>query len=179
MDLPALTAAKTELMKDEKPRCQLERVSVDLANHSERKRALADQATKMKKALVLTEGLLIYLNDATVSELARDLHEKSSIQYWLCDLATPMVVKRMQKWWRKQLKAANLWVQFAPPEGTKFFQPLGWREKEFHGLFEASQRINRPMPFAWMIKWQMKLFPKRTQREMVKWQAGVVLLERI
>jgi methyltransferase (TIGR00027 family) len=178
MDLPALTAAKSELMKGEKPRCQLERVSVDLANHSERKRALAEQAGRMKKALVLTEGLLIYLNDAIVSELGRDLHETSSIQYWLCDLATPLAVKRMQKWWRKQLKAANLWVQFAPPEGTKFFEPLGWREKEFHGLFENSIRIGRPMPFAWMINWQMKLFPKRTQKQMAKWRVGVVLLER-
>jgi len=179
MDLPALTAAKAELLKDEKPCCKLERVSIDLANHSERQRALAEQTGKMKKALVLTEGLLIYLNETTVSELGRDLHENSSIQYWLCDLATPLVVKRMQKWWRKQMEGANTWVQFAPPGGTKFFEPLGWREKEFHGLFETSQRIGRPMPFAWMIKWQMKLFPKHTQKQMAKWRAGVVLMERV
>jgi len=179
MDLPALTAAKTELLKGEKPRCQLERVSVDLANSSERQRALAEQEGQMKKALVLTEGLLIYFNEAIVSNLARDLHEKSPIQYWLCDLSTPLIVKRMQKWWGKQMKAANAWVQFAPAEGTKFFEPLGWREKEFHGLFENSLRIARPMPFAWMIKLQMKLFPKRTQKEMAKWRAGVVLLERV
>ena len=179
MDLPALTAAKTELMKDEKPRCQLERVSVDLANHSERQQALAGQAGKMQRAVVLTEGLLVYLSEAIVSELARDLHDSSPIQYWLCDLSTPLIVKRMQKWWRKQLKAANLQMQFGPAEGTKFFEPLGWREKEFHGLFEHSLRINLPIPFAWMIKWQMKLFPKRTQKQMAKWRAGVVLLERV
>lgn len=179
MDLPALTAAKTELLKGEKPRCQLERVSVDLSNSSERQRALAEQAGKMKKALVLTEGLLVYLHEAIVSELARDLHGKSPIQYWLCDLATPLIVKRMQKWWGKQMKAANAWVQFAPAEGTKFFEPLGWREKEFHGLFENSLRIARPMPFAWMIKFQMKVFPKHTQKQMAKWRAGVVLLERV
>ena len=178
MDLPALTAAKTESLKDEKPRCQLERFSLDLANHAERQRALAAQLGTAKKALVLTEGLLIYLPEAVVEELARDLHESSPIQYWLCDLSTPLILKRMQKWWGKQMKAANTQMQFAPQKGTKFFEPLGWREKEFHGLFAASERMNRPMPFAWMIKWQMKLFPKRTQREMVKWQAGVVLLER-
>jgi methyltransferase (TIGR00027 family) len=179
MDLPALTAAKTQLLKGEKPRCHLERVSVDLANSSERQRALAEQAGKMKKALVLTEGLLVYLHEAIVSELARDLHEKSPIQYWLCDLSTPLIVKRMQKWWGKQMKAANTWVQFAPPEGTKFFEPLGWREKEFHDLFENSLRIGRPTPFAWMIKLQMKLFPKHTQKQIAKWRAGVVLLERV
>jgi methyltransferase (TIGR00027 family) len=179
MDLPALTAAKTELLKGEDPRCQLERVSVDLANAFERQRALAEQTGKMKKALVLTEGLLVYLNEAIVSELARDLHEKSPIQYWLCDLSTPLIVKRMQKWWGKQMKAANTWMQFAPAEGTKFFEPSGWREKEFHGLFENSLRIARPMPFVWMIKLKMKLFPKHTQKQMAKWRAGVVLLERV
>jgi methyltransferase (TIGR00027 family) len=179
MDLPALTAAKTELLKDEEPRCRLERVSVDLANSSERQRALAEQAGKMKKALVLTEGLLIYLNEAIVGELARELHEKSPIQYWVCDLATPLIVKRMQKWWGKHMTAANTRLQFAPSEGTKFFEPWGWREKEFHGLFENSMRIARPMPFAWMFKLQAKLFPKRTQEQAAKWRAGVVLLERV
>jgi len=178
MDLPALTAAKTESLKDEKPRCQIERVSVDLANHAERQRALAEQAGKMKKAVVLTEGLLVYLNDAIVSELARDLYEKSAIQYWVCDLSTPLILKRMQKWWGKQLKAANTQMQFAPAEGTKFFEPFGWREKEFHRLFEASERINRPMPFAWTIRWQRRLFPKFSEKQTAKWGAGVVLLER-
>jgi hypothetical protein len=84
----------------------------------------------------------------------------------------------MQKWWGKHMKDANTQLQFAPAEGTKFFEPLGWREKEFHGLFENSLRIDRPVPFAWMFKFQMKLFPKHTQKQMVKWRAGVVLLER-
>jgi hypothetical protein len=85
----------------------------------------------------------------------------------------------MQKWWGKQMRAANAWVQFAPAEGTKFFEPWGWREKEFHVLFKNSLRIGRPTPFAWMIKLQLKLFPKRTQKQMAKWRAGVVLAERV
>jgi methyltransferase (TIGR00027 family) len=179
MDLPTITAEKTEMLKGDEPRCRVERVSVDLAEAFERQRALAEQADRMKRALVLTEGLLVYLHDGTVRELGRDLHEQPSIEYWLCDLSTPLIVQRMQKWWGKQMKAANAWPQFAPLAGTRFFEPLGWREKEFHGLFEESLRIGRPMPFAWMIKLQMKLFPKRTQRESAKWRAGVVLLERM
>jgi len=178
MDLPAISAAKAELLEGERPRCQLERVSVDLANPAERRRALAEQAGKMKKALVLTEGLLVYLTETIVSELARDLHDQPAIQYWTCDVATPLIVKRMQKWWGKQMKAANAWTHFAPAEGTKFFQPLGWREKEFHPLFENCLRIDRPVPFAWMIKVQMKLFAKRTEKPMSNWRAGVALLER-
>ncbi len=179
MDLPAMTSAKTELMKDEKPCCQLERVSADLASPAERARALADQSVKMRKALVISEGLLIYLNDAIVGELARALHETPPIQFWLCDIATPLIVKRMQRWWGKHMKAANTQMQFAPPNGTKFFEPIGWREREFHVLFDNSIRIDRPMPLAWIYNVQLKLFPKYTQKQAVKWRAGVALLERI
>ena len=178
MDLPGISAAKAELMKDDKPCCQIERVSVNLANPTERRQALDAQMGKTKKALVLTEGLLVYLNEATVKELARDLHERPSIHYWVTDVATPLVVKRMHRWWSRHLKAANAQVQFAPAERTPFFESLGWREKEFHSLFENSVRLNRPTPFLWLFNLQMKLFPERTKKQMVKWNAGVVLLER-
>jgi methyltransferase (TIGR00027 family) len=179
MDLPAVIAEKTDALAGDEPRCRLERIGVNLAIADERRQAFAGLAGKMKKALVMTEGLLIYLNAATVSELARDLHSQPAIQYWMCDLASPIILKRMQKWWGKQMKAANAWMDFAPAEGTKFFEPLGWREKEFHELYENSERIGRPMPFAWMIKVQARLFPKRTRKRMALWRAGVVLLERM
>lgn len=178
IDLPAMTAAKSELMKGETPRCQLQRVSADLANAMERERLLAEYAGKSKKALVMTEGLLVYLNEQIVSELAGDLYQQAAIQYWALDLASPMVVKRMQKLWGKHMKAANTWMAFGPAEGTKFFEPLGWREREFHDLYSNCKRINRPMPMMWMIEAQARLFPKLTAKRMQQWRSGVVLLER-
>ncbi len=178
MDLPAMTAAKAEFLAGDQPRCRLERVAVDLRDHAARRNALAEFASSAKKALVMTEGLLIYLDEPTVSGLARDLYDQAAIQYWMTDLASPYVVKRMQRWWRKQMKAANTQLNFGPAEGTKFFEPLGWREAEFHDLFLSSLRINRPMPFAWIFKVQKRLLPKRTAKNMLKWRSGVALLER-
>lgn len=178
MDLPAITAAKSEMMANERPRCRLQPLAVDLANHAERRRALAEQMETMKKGLVITEGLLVYLKPDTVAELGRDLHEQPALQYWVTDLLSPLVLKRVQKWWGKHMKAANAVMQFGPPEGTKFFEPLGWREAEFQDLFHNSLRINRPMPMAWMLKLQMKLLPKRTEKNLAKWRTGVALLER-
>jgi methyltransferase (TIGR00027 family) len=179
MDLPAMIAAKNEMLAADKPHCQLERVSVNLADIDERRKALAAQAGRMRKALVMTEGLLVYLNEKTVGELACDLHSQPTIRYWVSDLAAPLVVKRMQRWWGKQMKAANTWMDFAPAEGTKFFNPFGWREKEFNDLFENSRRIERTVPFAWLIDFQMKLFPKRAKKKIALWRTGVALLERI
>jgi methyltransferase (TIGR00027 family) len=179
IDLPAMTAFKTEMLAGEEPRCRLGRVGVDLRDHAARRRALAEQAARAKKALAITEGLLIYLDESIVSELARDLYEQTAIQYWMTDLASPIIVKRMQKWWGKQMKAAGAWMSFGPAEGTQFFAPLGWRELEFHDLFLNSMRLNRSMPMAWMFKLQMKLFPNRTRKNLAKWRGGVTLLERI
>ena len=178
MDFPAVIAEKSGALSEDQPRCRLERISVNLADSGERARALAEQADKMKKALVISEGLLIYLNPTTVGELGRDLHSQKAIQYWMSDLASPMAMKQMHRWWKKQMKAANTSMQFAPAEGTKFFEPLGWREREFHDLFEECQRIGRPMPFMWVIKAQRKLFPKRARKKMAQWRTGVVLMER-
>ncbi len=178
MDLPAMTASKTEFLLGDQPRCHLERVAVDLRDHEARRRALGDCLSASNKALVMTEGLLIYLDEPTVTELARDLHQQTAIQYWTADLASAYLVKRMQKWWGKQMKAANAWMSFGPADGTKFFEPMGWREAEFHELFFSSLRIKRPMPLAGIVKLQMKLFPKWAARNQAKWRSGVVLLER-
>jgi methyltransferase (TIGR00027 family) len=178
MDLPAMTATKTEFLSGEKPRCRLERVAVDLRDHDARRRALADYLCASKKVLVITEGLLIYLDEPTVMELARDLHQQTAIHYWMTDLASPYLVARMQKWWGKQMKAANARMSFGPADGTRFFEPMGWREAEFHELFQSSMRINRPMPFVGLLKLQMKLFPKWSAKNQAKLRSGVVLLER-
>jgi methyltransferase (TIGR00027 family) len=178
IDLPEMTATKTELLAADQPRCKLDRVAVDLRDHTARRRALAEQASSAKSALVLTEGLLIYLDETIVTELARDLHDQPSIRYWMTDLASPVIVKRMQKWWGKQMKAAGTWMSFGPAEGTKFFEPFGWREAEFGELFQTALRIGRQPPLAWLFNIQMKLFPARTQRKMAKWRSGVALLER-
>jgi O-methyltransferase involved in polyketide biosynthesis len=178
MDLPGITSAKQELLAQDQPRCRVERVALDLSQPGERQRGLSQFAGKMSKALVITEGLLIYLNPAVVAELARDLYQQGAIQYWLLDIASPLVARRMRRWWKKHLKAANTALDFAPTEGSQFFAPLGWHEAEFHDLLMNAFRINRPMPMAWMIKAQMRLFPKRSAKQMALWRSGVALLNR-
>ncbi len=56
--------------------------------------------------------------------------------------------------------------------------PHGWREAEFHALFEESLRLNRPMSGIRMYDVMKRLAPRRTARMLEKWRAGVALLER-
>src|SRR6478735_4147874 len=78
-DLPELINEKQRLLTGETARCRLSRVAVDLADTPSRSAFLADATSGARDALVITEGLLLYLNAAQVCALADDLHraEKS------------------------------------------------------------------------------------------------------
>jgi methyltransferase (TIGR00027 family) len=58
-DLPGLLSEKERLLAGERPRCQLTRRAVDLADPVARDAFLDEALTGATKALVLTEGLLI------------------------------------------------------------------------------------------------------------------------
>jgi methyltransferase (TIGR00027 family) len=72
-DLPALLAEKTQLLADQTPRCQLTRTAVDLADPHARDAFFDDALDGAAKALVLTEGLLMYLEEGDVSALSAAL----------------------------------------------------------------------------------------------------------
>src|SRR6185437_10763890 len=61
MDLPRIFAYKNEILRDERPLCRVEQVSVDLSDADARRAAFARAMTGHSRVLVLSEGLLIYL----------------------------------------------------------------------------------------------------------------------
>jgi methyltransferase (TIGR00027 family) len=178
VDLPAMVKEKDAALAGETPACQLERVPVDLADATARRALFARIGAELTNVLVISEGLLVYLPPDLVGQLADDLANQPSFRRWATDLATPMIRKRVNRWWGRKLKQANTTYQFAPEEGTRFFAPHGWSESEFHPLFEQSLRLNRTMRGLWMFKVWKRVAPKRTARMMEKWRAGVALLER-
>ena len=178
VDLPGMVRDKQEALAAEQPVCRLERVPADLADAGTRRDVFARIAARSRDVLVLTEGLLVYLPPDTVGALADDVHAQPSFRHWAIDLATPMIRKRVNRWWGKRLKQANTHYQFAPEEGTRFFEPHGWREAEFHGLFEESVRLNRMMSGASIFLVMKRIAPRRAARMLEKWRAGIVLLQR-
>jgi methyltransferase (TIGR00027 family) len=178
VDLPDLLREKTDALAGEKPICHLERVALNLADSVKRRELLARVGADSRKALVLSEGLLVYLPPGLVGELANDLSSQNAFHYWATDLATPAIRKRINRWWGKKFKEAQTQYQFAPEEGTAFFLKHGWREAGFYALFEHSMRLNRTMRGMWVFNLMNRLAPKRMARMGEKWRAGVVLLER-
>jgi methyltransferase (TIGR00027 family) len=148
-DLPALTEEKEQLLKDGQPRCQLRRIKVDLADSSARIAMLKGAVGPSRNALVITEGLLVYLDEAQVRSLAVDLAAQPSIRGWILDLASPALLKMMEKSMGPQL--ANAPMKFGPANGVAFFEDLGWRATQVQSILRAAARFRR-------LPWTLKLF---------------------
>jgi len=145
VDLPEILSYKEEVLRDDKPVCSLERMRLDLSNQPERRELFAELARHSSKALVITEGLLIYLSAEDVASLAKDLAAPSSFQSWIIDVASPGLLKMLAKRMTTQL-AQNAPFQFAPPEGPNFFIPHGWQPVVVHSLLKNAARLKRLSP---------------------------------
>lgn len=178
VDLPGILDYKTEMLKNETPVCEYEAIRLDLRDEGRRQALFSQLGGRSKRTLVVSEGLIIYLNDEQVASLARDLSAQPSFQSWLIDLAHPQLLIMMKKMWGKNLDAGNAPFQFAPEAGTKFFEPYGWREKEFHSSMDEAQRLKREMKMMWLWRFLGRMRSKE-QQEVMRRFSGFVLLERI
>lgn len=175
VDFQDVLAYKRGIIGDEKPRCVVEYDPVDLTDNAARLDLMTRIGQSSSRTLVITEGLLVYLQPEQVARLARDLCTPASFRWWLIDLASPDLLKRLKKSWGKSLAQAPF--IFGPPEGTQFFDAYGWREKEYHSLFDESFRLNRTMPFARVFRFMGRL-SSREKQERFKRFSGIALLER-
>jgi methyltransferase (TIGR00027 family) len=175
VDLPGILDYKIDTLKNEKTVCRYDAIRLDLKDKPKRQALFSQLGGEASRVLVVTEGLLVYLASSDVGDLARDLHAPATFQWWLIDLINPRLKKMMQRSWAKQM--VNAPFQFAPEDGTKFFEPFGWRERDFHSSMEEARRLNREMPGMWLWRLIGKLYSKKRQAEF-KRMSGFPLLER-
>ncbi len=147
VDLPDILAYKEQILRDEKPRCSLERIRLDLADVPARQELFARLGAQVKSALVITEGLLIYFDREAVGALARDLAAVPSFHQWLIDIASPGLLEMLRKGMGQQIKTGNAELQFAPREGPRFFAAYGWAPAEVHSMLKTGARIKRLSPW--------------------------------
>jgi methyltransferase (TIGR00027 family) len=142
VDLPEILAYKEEILRDEKSVCSLERIRLDLSNATARRELFSELGGRSKKALIITEGLLIYLTSDDVAGLAKDLAVPPSFQSWILDIASPGLLRMLAKRMAKQLNEAAPF-KFAPPEGPDFFVPYGWKPVDVRSLLKTAAKLKR------------------------------------
>jgi methyltransferase (TIGR00027 family) len=173
-DLPEMLAYKKALLANDKPNCQLERIPVNLADIDERRRLLAEIATRGKRGVVLTEGLLIYLSAVEIAQFAEDLSGVESLRRWILDMHSPRLLAMMQRRTGKALEKVGAPFKFAPAEGPDFFRSHGWTPAQVEGLLHTAARFGRP-PL--LLRLFAKVADVRSWKANRPW-AGVCLLER-
>ncbi|MEZ5332971.1 MAG: SAM-dependent methyltransferase [Thermoanaerobaculia bacterium] len=175
VDLPGMIEHKETALAEERPVCRLERVALDLADGAARRRLLAEVAARCASALVITEGLLVYLDEADVTALADELHAGGSYRWWSTDLASPGLLKFMNRSWGREVGEAGAPFRFAPEKGPAFFEEHRWRPLEVHNNFYAAARLGR---LPWFYALLARLFRERTDWNPKRVWGGICLFER-
>ena len=173
VDLPDLLAYKEEALAGEKPRCALERIALDLSDAAAR-RSLFERLGGAGNALVVTEGLLIYLTAEEVAMLAGDLTRPAAFRHWVLDLVSPGLLRMLQKKTKGELDAAGAPLKFGPAEGPGFFQAYGWRPVEVASIIQSAAKLKQ-LSFGMRL---IAMLPQSDGPQGSRPWGGVCLLER-
>jgi methyltransferase (TIGR00027 family) len=174
VDLPEITDYKEELLRDEKPSCLLERVRLDLSDADGRRELFQRLAKQSRQALIISEGLVLYLSLDEVGLLATDLAAHEEFRYWLLDITSPALLKMLIKKMGKAFDEASAPFRFAPADGPEFFSKFGWKPVAVRSLWHtagALKRLPRLMSFFYHLQKSEAFQPNRP------W-GGACLLER-
>jgi methyltransferase (TIGR00027 family) len=152
VDLPEILAHKEEILRGEKPVCALERIRLDLSDVPVRRELFARLGRQSRKALVISEGLVVYLSSDEVTLLAQALTAQPSFRSWILDMVSPKLLATFQKRMTSDLKEAAPF-KFAPEEGPAFFAKFGWTVVEANSLLRVAARLHRLPFFLVPISW--------------------------
>jgi methyltransferase (TIGR00027 family) len=179
-DYPQILEYKETQLRADEPRCQLERVKIDLADRDRRRQLFARINAQSNGILVLTEGVVPYLDNDEVASLADDLVATSHVRFWIMDYFSAEAQKYRQ---RKGIHRAmqNAPFKFAPGDWLDFFKRHGWQTKDIRYFTDEAERLGRPFPAPrplrlLMVVARFWLSPER-QKAMRRF-AGYALLER-
>jgi methyltransferase (TIGR00027 family) len=159
-DYPHMIALKNEKLGSERPRCRLERVAVDLADVAARRALFARLGSDAKNALVLTEGVIPYLTVPQVAELALDLRAQASFRYWITEYFTQESYRYLRDAKRRH-KMRNAPFVFFPDDWVGLFEGHGWKELETKYHSDVGDRIGRPAPLPFWIRFILRVVRRR------------------
>jgi O-methyltransferase involved in polyketide biosynthesis len=173
VDLPDILHYKERVLGGAAPACALERVRLDLSDVAGRRALFARLASLSTRALVVTEGLLIYLSAQDVASFARDLAAAPSFRAWITDISSPALLKLIVKH-GTMVADAGAPFRFGPAEGPDFFVPLGWTPASVSSLLKTAGSLNRLPVFLKLIS----MLPEQPRPSPKRPWSAVMRLER-
>lgn len=153
-DRRAILDGKRAVLANTKAACIVERFALDLGDEQARRNAFDRVAASYARVVVISEGLLAYLDEVVVASLARELRALPSMRRWILEIASPDVVKRNMRAWGKILARARAEWKFAPADGFDFFRRQGRSPTVKRPFFVEARRLgrDRELRFAWLVR---------------------------
>lgn len=144
VDLADVIGSKEEALEGATAHCKVERIASDLSLAAERRALFESLSARFPRILVITEGLLYYLQEDTALALAKDLLMLRP-QRWITDLHNAAVGRYLAKHTGNALRGSAT-MQFATEVGPLVFEPLGWKALTSTSVFKTAGRLKR-LPF--------------------------------
>jgi methyltransferase (TIGR00027 family) len=143
VDFPEVLEYKEELLALDASTCQLRRVALDLLDVPGRQKLFTELNNHSEKIVVITEGLLPYLEAPQVASLAQDLFCFPNIRSWVIDLISPGLLNLIRAGMGRELAQSGAEFKFGPDEGVRFFVPYGWTATAVEGLLKNAAILHR------------------------------------
>jgi methyltransferase (TIGR00027 family) len=172
---------KERVLAADTPCCKLERVAVDLADSERRKAFLQTVADRGAKTLFLTEGVVPYIDESDVGDLAEDLYNVSNVYGWIVDYFSPENRAHRDKSGVTQ-QMRNAPFKFWPKDWFRFFEQHGWKVRDIMYLPRVARLLKRRAPLPWKRRVQIQLirmFGSSEKREALGKSLAYVMLEPV
>ncbi len=125
--------------------------------------------------LVLTEGVVPYLDLEQVGALADDLHATAHVAGWVVDYVAPESHRYRDRRVGRHMTHAQF--KFRPADWFAFFAEHGWKTRAIEYLADEAKRVGRRPPLPFTIRAIMKVLgalAPRERRERFRKFAGYV-----
>ena len=154
---------------------ELARVGLDLSDEDCASQTYSKSwAARRTEVLIVSEGLLIYLTAEEVGSLAEDLARPASFHRWIVELASPGLLRMLQRQWQQQLEKAAAPLKFGPTEGPLFFTQHGWKPIDVRSILKTAARLGR-LSFGMRL---LAMLPASTGRQGSRPWGGFCMLAR-
>jgi methyltransferase (TIGR00027 family) len=159
VDFPSIINYKNEMLKDEKPNCDLRRIAADLSDEKDREKLFSELGANVKNGLVISEGLIGYLKNEEAAALSKAIYATPGLHYWIQDYRQGKLRNNKQtKDLSEKLKRTPL--QFNEKKPLQFFAQQGWKIKENIFILDEADRIGKKLPVMFPWSFMIKAFPK-------------------
>lgn len=178
VDYPQIINYKEATLNNEKPKCHLQRISLDLSNDQKRQNLFNEINQQAKNALILTEGVIPYLTEEQVANLAKDLKSQDHFNYWIAEYFAPEIYRYIQTRKRKK-EMKNAPFLFFPKDWFGLFAENGWKPRDMGYLNEEGIKMGLTPPYPWWAKFVMPFMNKEKIKQINQSAAYTIYIKKV